>query len=210
MEEWMPTTNSTRQALRWIAAAAAALCAAPALASPPEDSYSIGYPNEEALQSESPKRSFGETISDAWITSQVKMRLIRKPGIAPLAMNVDTENGIVTLFGTISTEDGKREAGLQAMKISGVKDVQNELQVVSEFAEEQVEQRDEAILETVRTEIDERPALENDDIDVDVADGVVRLTGSVDQAGDRVVAQALARSTAGVRLVVDDLRVEQG
>jgi hyperosmotically inducible periplasmic protein len=195
--------------MRWIAGAAAALCTAPAIASPPAGSDAIGYANEDAsLHSESPERSFGEVISDAWITSQVKMRLIRKPGIAPLAMNVDTENGIVTLFGTITTEDGKRDAGLQAMQISGVKDVQNELQVVPKVAANQVEKRDEAILDSLRSEIDERSALENDDIDVEVADGVVRLTGSVDRAGDRIIAQSLARSTTGVRLIVDDLRVE--
>jgi len=37
----------------------------------------------------------------------------------------------------------------------------------------------------------------------------VRLSGSVAQSGDRMIALSLARSTDGVREVVDGLRVEQ-
>ena len=49
-------------------------------------------------------------------------------------MNVDTRDGVVTLFGDISTKDGKLgklAAGAEAMKVAGVKGVQNELQVVA-------------------------------------------------------------------------------
>ena len=57
----------------------------------------------------------------------MKLRLISEPGIAPLAMNVDTQDGVVTLVGKISTEDGKRAAEAEAMQVAGV---HNELRVV--------------------------------------------------------------------------------
>ena len=114
----------------------------------------------------------------------------------------------MTLFGSISAEDDKRDGRRQAMKVSGVKDVQNELQVVSKIAEKLVEKRDGQIRDAVEKRLDERDGLGDDDIDVEVANGVVRLSGSVDQSGDRMTALSLARSTQGVRSVVDDLRVE--
>ncbi|HKA13926.1 MAG TPA: BON domain-containing protein [Myxococcota bacterium] len=165
----------------WIAAAASALLAAPAMASQP---------------------------GDAWITTKVKFRLIRHPGIAPLSMNVDTHDGVVTLFGSISTEDGRREAGLEASKVSGVAQVQNELQVVSKDAEREVGKRDAEIRKAVAQRIDERDALRHENIGVEVANGVVRLSGSVEHPDEHIAALSLARSTQGVQAVVDDLRTE--
>ncbi len=106
------TTRAKRSArIIGVAAAVAALVATPALADP--------------------HRSFGTAIHDAWITGQVKLRLIHKPGIPPLATNIDTEDGIVTLAGTVTTEDGKREAARQAELVAGVRGVHNELAVVA-------------------------------------------------------------------------------
>ncbi len=188
----------------WIAVTAAALFAAPALANQSLDPY--GY---EPISSEDTSQSLTGTASDAWITAKVKLRLIFEPGIAPLTMNVDTNDGIVTLFGSISTEDGRRAAGLEAMKVAGVKEVQNELQVVTTTAAKRVEERDGQIRDSVQQRLAERGALADDDIDVEVANGVVRLSGNVAQSGDRMIALSLARSTDGVRSVVDGLRVEQ-
>jgi hyperosmotically inducible protein len=185
---------------------AAPLLAVPALANPypdPADPYGAAQ-----MQSEDAPRSFTGVVSDAWITTKVKTRLIHKPGIAPLSMNVDTRNGIVTMFGSISTEDGKRMAGIEAEKVDGVKLVQNELQVIPTTAEKQTEKRDDQIRDSVQQRLATRGALHKDDIDVEVANGVVRLSGSVAQSGDRMIALSLARSTEGVRSVVDGLHVE--
>ena|SRR2546427_2898241 len=211
--------HSKRWSAGWVAAAALALLAGPAIAdqqtpySNASDASANLYSssNEYAgkqMRSESPRRSFARSISDAWINAKVKFRLIRKPGIAPLAINVDTRNSIVTLFGSLSTEDGKREAGRQAIKVAGVKDVKNELQVVPKVAANQVEKRDDQIRNSVEKRIEERASLNGDKIDVEVANGVVRLTGRVDRPGDRMTALSLARNTQGVRSVFDDLRVE--
>lgn len=189
-----------------IAASAAILLAAPALASEPAGDYA--YQHEPIPSADAP-RSFAGSISDSWITSKVKLRLIFEPGIAPLAMNVDTRDGVVTLFGSISTQDGKLAAGAEAAKVDGVQGVQNELQVVATTAAKRVEESDGEIRDSVQQRISERAALEGDNIDVEVANGVVRLSGSVEQSGDRMIALSLARSTEGVRSVVDGLRVEQ-
>lgn len=175
------TRIHSKLAICWIAVAALALPAAPAHAG---------------------------QLQDSWITAKVRARLIRHPGIAPFAINVDTQDGVVTLFGNINAEVDKRDAGRQAMMVSGVMQVQNELQVVSPLAEKQVAKSDGEIRDTVEKRLDERDGLGNDDIDVEVANGVVRLTGNVDRPADHMTALSLARTTQGVRLVLDDLRIE--
>ena len=78
-------------------------------------------------------------LGESWITAKVRARLIRHPGIAPFAINVDTQDGVVTLFGNINAEVDKREAGRQAMMVSGVQHLQNELPVVPQQAENLLE-----------------------------------------------------------------------
>src|SRR5262249_43417904 len=155
-------------------------------ASAAADAYPAGQTTQ--MRNESPRKGFTGATSDAWITTKGKTRLIRRPGIAPLAINVDTRNGILTLFGDISTGDVKREAGRQAMKVAGVKGVHNDLQVVSKYAEKQVAKQDGKIRKDVEKRIGQRDVLHKDDIDVEVSNGVVRLTGSVDRAADRMTA----------------------
>ena len=115
------------------------------------------------------------------------------------------DTGVVMLFGSVHAEVDKRDAGRRAMMVSGVTDVRNELQVVSQQAEKQVEKRDAEIRDALEARLGERDG--NDDIDVAVSNGVVRLTGSVDGSGDHLTALSLARTTQGVRSVVDDLRI---
>lgn len=149
------------------------------------------------------------SASDTWVTTKVKAQLLTEPGISPLRVNVDTRDGIVTLFGAVETENEKAAAGRSAMKISGVKSVQNELQVVPDVAAKRVEARDDQVQDAVKKRIEERQALKDDDINIEVKNGVVRLSGTVDGFGERMTALTVARSTQGVKSVIDDLRIEQ-
>ena len=101
------------------------------------------------------------------------------------------------------------DAEQQARKVSGVKSVQNELQVVPDVAAKRVEARDDQLLDAVEKRLGGREALKDNDIDVEVKNGVVRLTGSVDGFGERMTALTVARSTEGVKSVIDDLRIEK-
>ena len=150
------------------------------------------------------------SASDAWLTTKVKVGLMSDPGgLAPMKINVDTRDGIVTLFGIVNTDADKRAAEQQARKISGVKSVQNELQVVPEVAANRVEAHDDQVHDAVEKRLGGREALKDDSIDVEVKNGVVRLTGTVDGFGERMTALTVARSTEGVKSVIDDLRIEK-
>jgi osmotically-inducible protein OsmY len=149
------------------------------------------------------------SASDTWVTTKVKAQLMTEPGISPLRVNVDTRDGIVSLFGTVETDNDKSAAERSAMKVNGVKSVKNDLQVVPEVAAKRVEARDDQLHDAVKKRIEERQALKDDNIDIEVKNGVVRLSGTVDGFGERMTALTVARSTEGVKSVIDDLRIEQ-
>jgi hyperosmotically inducible protein len=146
------------------------------------------------------------TMSDLWITSAAKVRLIANDQTPASAINVDTFNGTVTLFGMVPTAAAKSAAEAEVAKVSGVKKVRNELQVVAEAKQDAVEANDSEIQARVAKKVD-ASAIDDSDITVDVKGGVVRLSGAVEHQTDRLRALTLARSTSGVRSVVDDLQV---
>jgi osmotically-inducible protein OsmY len=154
------------------------------------------------------KRAVGEAASDAWITTAAKMRLLANDQTPATDINVDTRNGIVTLFGIVPTAASKQAAEAEARKVDGVKQVKNDLQVVPKAKQEAVEAKDGDLAKAVDQAIDRREDLKGADIDVDVKNGVVRLTGTVPNSEDRLAAAITARSIAGVRSVQDDLHVK--
>jgi osmotically-inducible protein OsmY len=79
---------------------------------------------------------------------------------------------------------------------------------VAEAKQDRVEQKDDQISKAIQTRIDARGDLEDSKIGIAVSSGVARLTGTVQSRTDQVAALTVARSTAGVVRVIDDLRLE--
>lgn len=74
-------------------------------------------------------RTAGRAVDDATITAQVKRDLVRDADIKGMQIDVDTNRGVVTLTGTVPTDDVKDRAEDIAEGTKGVKDVQNNLKV---------------------------------------------------------------------------------
>lgn len=147
------------------------------------------------------------TVSDLWITSAAKVRLMANEQTPALDINIDTRNGAVTLFGMVPSEAAKNAAAAEVRKVDGVTRVDNQLQVVAKSAQSAVKSSDGDVRDRVAERVDD-DTIANSDIHVEVSNGVVRLTGTVDSQMDRLRALTLARSTNGVRSVVDELHVE--
>jgi hyperosmotically inducible periplasmic protein len=145
-------------------------------------------------------------VSNAWLTSAAKVRLLASD-VSAFDVNVDTRGGVVTLFGTVGSDAEKRLAESEVKKVDGVSSVRNELQVVAATRQEAVERKDEAIQEGVSKRLAARDELADSKIDVQVENGVVRLTGQVESQSDRLSALTTARTSDGVRSVIGDLRV---
>jgi Predicted periplasmic or secreted lipoprotein len=145
-----------------------------------------------------------DSASDMWITSATKMRLLTDSRTPALDINVETQAGVVTLFGIVPSEEAKGAAAADARKVSGVKRVVNELQVVASVGQAAVKVRDEDIESEVKKAFEKA---DFKDISVKVKNGVVRLAGTVPTGARRLEAAVLARSIQGVRAVKDDLRL---
>jgi hyperosmotically inducible protein len=164
----------------------------------------------EIWRDPTPKRSSKESgileaASDIWITSATKMLLLTDSRTPALDINVETRAGVVTLFGIVHSQEAKTAAATDARKVSGVKGVVNDLQVMTRAKEAVVKVRDEDI------ESDVKKALEKadfKDIGVEVKNGVVRLKGAVSTGARRLEAAVLARSAQGVRAIKDELHSE--
>ncbi len=151
------------------------------------------------------RRSAADSASDLRITAATKMRLLSDADTPALDINVDTRDGVVTLFGIVPSTASKKAAEADARRVGGVARVANELQVVATSARKTVDVHDDAVKHDVEQALSSRQALGK--VDVEVRNGVVRLSGSVPTETERLDAAIAARATSGVRAVQDDLRV---
>jgi osmotically-inducible protein OsmY len=69
-------------------------------------------------------------VSDDQLYDTVRRKLANDADVKGGALEVDVKQGVVTLRGKVETEKQKSKAEKLAHKVSGVKQVQNELQVV--------------------------------------------------------------------------------
>ncbi|HWP18942.1 MAG TPA: BON domain-containing protein [Burkholderiaceae bacterium] len=73
----------------------------------------------------------GDAISDAAITASVNAELARDSQLSALGIDVDTDNGRVTLTGRAPDEASRERATQLASSVRGVVSVDNNLQVES-------------------------------------------------------------------------------
>lgn len=154
------------------------------------------------------KRGITDTARDMWITSDVKLRLAADEATPATDINVDTRNGMVTLFGVVPSQAAKSAAEADARKVNGVTRVVNELEIVPRSEQKAIEAHDDQLKDRIEHQLDARSDLKGTDIDVDVKNGIARLTGTVDSEQQRIQAALAARAVPGVRAVRDELRVK--
>jgi hyperosmotically inducible protein len=152
-------------------------------------------------------RGIGTAARDMWITTDTKMRLITDGRTPATDIDVDTRDGVVTLWGIVPSAAAKTAAEEDARKVSGVSRVVNRLEVVPGSRKEAVKASDDELEKQVRRAIDARDDLQGAKVDVDVKNGVARLSGTVEDDQQRLAAAITARATPGVRAVQDDLHV---
>ncbi|MGH8516361.1 MAG: BON domain-containing protein [Panacagrimonas sp.] len=157
-------------------------------------------------------RRYGEVIDDATITSSVKSKLIWSKYTDGLTTDVDTHRGNVTLTGSADSEASKKLASQLAANTRGVATVNNQLvviapkpsvadktKVVTKEAGEDV--ADGWISTKVKSTLLYSSNVDGSDIKVDTKNGVVTLSGKVDNGAERALAIELARNVRGVKSV---------
>jgi len=71
----------------------------------------------------------GEVITDAWITTELKTKFVDEDALKGSDINVDTDNHVVTLKGTVTSAAGKARAEQIAKTTKGVSRVVNTLTI---------------------------------------------------------------------------------
>jgi osmotically-inducible protein OsmY len=74
-------------------------------------------------------KTLGENIDDAGITASVKAKLAGEKISTVTRIDVDTNQGVVALNGTVQSEAMRVRAGEIARDVKGVRDVVNNLKV---------------------------------------------------------------------------------
>jgi hyperosmotically inducible protein len=176
-------------------------------------------------------------IADSWITTQVYAKFFADRDIKGRNLTVHTESAVVTLTGGVESSTEHDRAVTAAKSVDGVKQVVDKLSLtpagksargrgdtsrtvsretesIKEHAKTAADRVGKEISDTLlTTKVQAMFYLDREvkamDIDVTTNGGVVTLTGTVDNEAVRRKAVADARSTDGVKQVVDKLSVKR-
>jgi osmotically-inducible protein OsmY len=130
-----------------------------------------------------------------------RVETVREPPEARAVIEIEVEDGVVTLNGRVPGLDDKRLAGVLAWWVPGSRDVINGIAV-----EPPEDDSDDAILEAVRLVLEKDPFVDASQLRVGVKNALVRLTGLVPTEAEREMAEFDAWYVFGVDKV--DNRIE--
>ena len=158
---------------------------------------------------------------DGWLTAKIQSKYFLDDLVKGHEINVETNNGTVTLNGTIGSEAQRRQALALARNTDGVRQVVDRLRVEAQAGGstgatgtvrpvEPLTRPDEWITTKVQAQYFLDQTVRARRIDVDTAKGVVTLTGTVESAEEKQQAEQIARDTEGVRRVVNRLTIAGG
>ncbi len=158
---------------------------------------------------------------DAWIDGKAEATLLFNGNLDSFDINTDVKDGNVVLTGKVENSVDKKLAEELVANIDGVVSVENKLTIVadddmdsdlSDDAEDAVDEGTSELTDAkIATVIKTRLLMDTDisgfDIDVDVENGVVTLTGEVDSDAERDLAVEIAKNASDVKDVENNLRV---
>jgi hyperosmotically inducible protein len=146
-------------------------------------------------------------LDDATVTAKVKTALIENKATKAHQIDVDTRNGVVQLNGFVDTADAKSEAESAARTVSGVKSVQNNLQVRSGERTMGNALSDAEITAKVKSALIGDSRTKAYQIEVKTYKGVVSLGGFVASSAEKDAAEDVAKNVNGVAKVENGIKV---
>ena len=156
------------------------------------------------------QKSPGEQVDDSVTTGRVKAALIADPTTKAHQIDVETFKGTVQLNGFVDTAASKDRAGEVARNTKGVTKVQNNLTVNSNGSRSAGEVVDDsAITAKVKAALAGDSRTKAHQVNVETRDGVVQLSGFVDNSEAKSTAEELAKSVDNVKSVDNELSVKK-
>ena len=153
---------------------------------------------------------------DAWIHGSAQTSLMLNTNLNAFRISSSVEDGVVTLEGEVATSTDKALAEELVEGIDGVSRVNNNLEVRDEDDDDDDDNggvratlNDGRIFTVLKSRLLMSGDVSGRDIEVEVDEGVVTLSGEVENRSERDLAVEMARNTNGVADVRDNLTVRR-
>lgn len=139
-------------------------------------------------------------LRDKEIKAALEQAFILDPRVISDRIHIDVNNGVVTLRGTVTDLQAKTAAEKDTKRTIGVFGLENDLKVEPRSIPMNIE-----IKKRVASALERNPYVEGFRIDVSAQNGMVYLTGMVDNRFEKKVAGEAAASIKGVTDVQNDI-----
>lgn len=151
-------------------------------------------------------KEIGQHIDDSVIDAKVNAKLLLDKTLSPSNIDVSSKDGIVTLKGTVDSEQQYASAIMIAESVEGVKDVNIDFFKVKESTQPFT---DMAITSKIKGRLIKNKVLDIKNVkfwslDVETNNGVVYLSGTVDTLDQKNNVIQIATSVDGVKSVNSD------
>lgn len=148
-----------------------------------------------------PGTAAAQDMTDEDITLAVLDGLVEDDAVAGYNVDVVTDDGVVTLSGTVNNVRAKIRATHLAQVVKGVRSVVNNIEVYAPGRTDMQIQDD--VLAALMT----NPATDSWEVDLTVNNGKVTLTGTVNSWYEKQLAEKVVSSVRGVRSVTNNISV---
>jgi osmotically-inducible protein OsmY len=140
------------------------------------------------------------TLRDKEIKAALEQAFIIDPRVISDRINIKVNDGVVTLRGMVTDLQSKHAAERDARRTIGVFGIKNDLVVQPKSIPENVEIRD-----MVTRALKRNPYIDKSNIEVSVENGMVYLTGNVDNKFEKNIAGEVASAVRGVIDIQNDI-----
>ena len=156
-------------------------------------------------------QTWGERMDDNRIERSIEMSMLTSDDVKAHDIDAEVVDNYVYLRGEVPNEQQKAAATQIALQKEGVTGVKNQIEVQSGVDMEAWNDGDPDLwyVTAINWKLAADPRTSSRDVDVDAWDGVVYLTGIVEDPEAKQVAETLARETDGVDRVINELEVEE-
>lgn len=149
--------------------------------------------------------STGESVTDQMVQADIASSLERNADVDRENVTIEVDNGEVALSGTVDSWLAYTEAEEAALYTVGVEAVNNNLKIEPPAG---AEADREEIRSDVLNQLEWDYRVDENDVNVAVDDGVVTLSGTVENFSTKEAAEADAWSVTGVVDVVNNIKVD--
>jgi len=141
-------------------------------------------------------------VNDASITDALRKEYIISDVIPAYGLSITTSDNIVTLNGNVDNLLVKEQAENIALTVKGVKGIINLIDL------EDKNISDSELKENVETALLQNPSTESYEVNIDVNDGQVTLSGEVDSWQEKNLAEKVAKGVDGIHTLNNNIIFE--